>query len=216
MSRWRSVLGRRAELAVFAARRLGTTGGVGALLVVVALGARTGFGLAADRKAEQMRIEAAQLRGRLTQPDEVSTPADRLAAFYDALALPESLSPGGGIEPPVVTVHRLARRHHLSIERGDYQTFADPSGRFVRHQMNIPMQATYPEFTAWLSEVMKALPGAALEGLSLKREAAGEAELAVEARLVVFVKAPAPLRPIASARDLPSEGEARGEPRGSR
>lgn len=195
----RQSLRRHAQLAAFAARRLGPAGLAGALLILAALGARAGFGFVAERNAEQARAEAAQLRARLARPEQSATPADRIAAFFDALVLPAD---GADSRQPAPVIHRLARKHGLRLERGDYQAIPDARGRVVRHQMTIPLQASYPQLRGWLAEVLATLPGAAIDGLILKRESAAEDELEVQVRLAVYLKAPAaPAGPPARTAD---------------
>lgn len=188
MSPWQDALARRARLLAFEARRLGLAGLVGAVLIVAALGARAGFEIAAERRADALRAEATRLRASLGEPAARSAPADRLAAFFDALDGADA--PGAEPRQPTQVVHRIARRHGIKLERGDYQAVPDARGRVIRHDMTIPLEATYPELRAWLAEVLQTLPGAALTGLVLKRETADESTLEAQVRLAVYVKAP--------------------------
>jgi hypothetical protein len=73
-----------------------------------------------------------------------------------------------------------AARHGLALGRIDYAFENKPSARFAVATLQMPVRGSYADFRAFLANVLAAQPAAAVDDLSIQRDAAGAG---IEARL---------------------------------
>jgi hypothetical protein len=78
----------------------------------------------------------------------------------------------------------------LTLERGEYRPQQAALGRFIRYQIVLPVNGSYPQVRRFLGESMRDLPGLALDGIHFSREAAGSAQLQAELRFTAFLRKP--------------------------
>jgi len=173
-------LERALTLAAFQLRRLGWAGATGIMLIAGALATDLWRVHDAEQRLQAARSEHAALRARLAAGVE-APPEARLASFYAALRAP------AGEATAVEIVHAAARTHGVRLARGDYRLVRDSGGRLWRHQLALPVQASYPQLLAWLADVMNALPGASIDGITLKRNSVESEIVEAQVRLVVYV-----------------------------
>lgn len=166
-------------------RQCGWAGGLGAVLIVVALVGGT-WG---DRYAESVRGELAQERARLMRASwvEATAPAEsdrsRVDRYY-ASRFPGASELGARLG----RLYAAAQAHGLDFARADYRIAAEPGTPLRRVALALPVQGEFPRIHAWLSEVLVALPELALEGLSIKRTGSEARRIEAELRLVLFVE----------------------------
>ena len=102
-------------------------------------------------------------------------PARALHAFY------ANLGERRYVEQQVATLFALAARHGLEWNQGDYKEAYDAGARVHTYRIDLPLKGTDAAIWRFCSAAMLAMPYAALDDISFKREAIGDA--AVEARL---------------------------------
>ena len=73
-----------------------------------------------------------------------------------------------------------AARHGLKLGRIDYGFENRPAAHFAVATLQMPVRGTYTDFRAFLARVLAAHPAAAVDDLSIQRDAAGNG---IEARL---------------------------------
>jgi hypothetical protein len=73
-----------------------------------------------------------------------------------------------------------AARHGLALGRIDYAFENRPAARFAVATLQMPVRGSYADFRAFLAKVLAAQPAAAVDDLSIQRDAAGAG---IEARL---------------------------------
>lgn len=91
--------------------------------------------------------------------------------------------------PGVLTVvAEQARLAGLTLERGDYEFTLAKSGTVARYRLTLPVVGTYAQVQRFVSETLARLPPVALDGLTLERDAVGDAQLRASLRFVVMVR----------------------------
>jgi hypothetical protein len=125
----------------------------------------------------------AQRQAQVQRPQASEEKAQRMAAFY--AALPEATE---AVEA-IGVLNDAALRHKVSIVTAEYRVTRAGAGPLLRYQVSVPLRADYVHLHAWLSEVMNALPNAALDDISFKRDDAGVELLDARVRFTVFLRA---------------------------
>jgi hypothetical protein len=82
----------------------------------------------------------------------------------------------------------LAKRHHMSLDKGDYQFIHDPQLHLTSFGALFPMRDNYANVKGFVADVLQALPHAALEELAFDRGDASSAQLDARVRLTVLYK----------------------------
>lgn len=97
----------------------------------------------------------------------------------------------------VAIIHQRAEANGVKLATGEYRLVREGGGgnvgdaggtRLLRYQIALPARATYPQLRAWLADVMNAVPTAALDELSLRRDDIGNGTVDARVRLTLFVK----------------------------
>lgn len=158
---------------------------VGLALIAGAIGLQL-FGVAQARAhTAQLRAQAAVVRQRLAQvPDQNEAANSRLAAFY------ASLPGASGALDAIDLIHRSAGANGVKLAQGEYRLTREGSAQLLRYQITLPARSNYLPLRAWLADVMNALPTAALDEISFKRDNVGNAAVEAHVRLTLFLKVP--------------------------
>ncbi len=166
-------------------QRQGWLAAVGLLLVLLAVGLQLLWvdGLHARNAALQAEL-AAKRQQQSQKPQAADDKAQRQAAFY--ATLPDATE---AVEA-IAVLNAAAARHKVALATAEYRVTRAGSGPLLRYQISVPLRADYVHLHAWLGEVMNALPNAALDELSLKRDDAAVDLLDARVRLTVFLRAP--------------------------
>ncbi|HXF15415.1 MAG TPA: hypothetical protein VN496_00335 [Burkholderiales bacterium] len=136
--------------------------------------------LAAGERWRQLQVRT----NTLPKNAVPAQPTAQLADFYGRL--PEARQ-----APEIAAkLHTYARNSGLTLERGEYRPQQDALGRFIRYQIVLPVNGSYPQVRRFLGEAMRDLPGLALDGIDFSREAAGSAQLQAELRFTAFLRKP--------------------------
>ena len=165
--------------------RHGWPAAAGLALIAAAMGLQF-FGVEEARAhAIELRVEAAAQRQRQMQrPKQDETAGKRLAAFY--ASLPAST---GALEA-IEIVHRAAEANGVKLATGEYRLVREGGAQVLRYQITLPARSSYPHLRAWLAEVMNAVPTAALDDLSFRRDDVGGDSVEARVRLTLFLRAP--------------------------
>lgn len=115
---------------------------------------------------------AATLAANLAPPPDSN---QNLAQFYAALGERRYA------EQEVRTLFALAAKNGLTLNSGEYKEVLDKASRVTSYQVVLPVKGGYNAIWQFCLQVLAALPFAALDDISFKRELIAEA--APEARL---------------------------------
>ena len=129
-----------------------------------------------------------QLAGDTIKREDLTAGAD-LAAFY------ASLGEAGYAEQQVATLFALATRHGLAWNQGDYQDAYDAGADVVAYHIELPIKGGDRAIWAFCAALMRAIPYAALDEISFKREQIGDTEVEAHLRLTLYYPAASRGRP---------------------
>lgn len=159
----------------YVALRLGRAGVAGVLLLAGCGLALAWQGLVEGNDSTAQRI--VQLRQDLQRAPAAGKPAATAQSFLAELPVAEQ------VPQFIEAVHRKASQSGLQIERAEYRAPTLAAGQVLRSQVVLPLTGTYPAIGRWLGQVLRQHPSAAIDELSLQREAAGSDQ--VRARVVL-------------------------------
>lgn len=88
----------------------------------------------------------------------------------------------------------IAQEGGLNLDHGEYQWQFDKDGGFHRYRILLPIAGPYREIRQFCEEALRALPFAAIDEMSFRRESAGDETLAATLRFTLYLKdgGPAP------------------------
>ncbi len=125
------------------------------------------------------------LQSRLLHPTSalVKVPPAALEPWQQLSAeLPAFASNAGDLK----LIFALAKRHHMVLDKGDYQFVRDPQLRFTSFGALFPMRDNYANVKGFVADVLQALPHAVLEELSFDRGDASSLQLNARVRLTLL------------------------------
>ncbi len=142
---------------------LGRMGGLGLLLLVVAVAAFAWAPrLAGDAESlrEQYAAEGVRIQERASRHD---ADPGRLQEFHDGF--PES----GQSLADLRAIFRIAREQQLQLTRGDYAAARRPEAGLSTVDVVLPVKTSYVALRAFVAAVLNELPNASLVELRLER-----------------------------------------------
>ncbi|MBL0420156.1 hypothetical protein JI739_07325 [Ramlibacter sp. AW1] len=165
----------RTALAI-ACWRHGLAGTVAAFFALAAAGIHWGFNLPAQQ-------ELSRLRAWLDRP--ARSPVPTAASTRDepeAHALVQALQSAPELPEALRTIDRLAGHEQLALPSGEYRQHEPAAAAgLTRVLVTQPIRASYPQLRRYLEAVLRELPSASLDHISVRRESIGQPQL--EARV---------------------------------
>jgi Tfp pilus assembly protein PilO len=135
-------------------------------------------------RLQTLALERAELATRLgsrgaqaARPTERSQLSNFYAFFPLTQAVPELLG----------EIARAAQRNGLSLDKGEYRLGQDKEFRLAQYQVTFPVRGTYAQVRGFVNAVLDAVPAAALDEITLKREAIGEQNLEARVRFTLYL-----------------------------
>jgi Tfp pilus assembly protein PilO len=156
--------------------------GLGLLLFTAGL---TAVGIQSTRqRLHDLKQEAATLNSHLGNRGAVTVPItgrSQLSNFYAFFPLTQNVPELLG------RINRAAQQHALVLQKGEYKLSREPEFRLARYQVTLPVSGDYAKVRGFVNDVLEAVPSAALEELTLKREAIDLPELESRVRFTLFL-----------------------------
>jgi Tfp pilus assembly protein PilO len=158
----------------------------------------------AEMRAERQRHERAAShhlqRGPLPQavPSAVERNMAAYAAFRRMLCAPESL------DSSLQNVFAAALTRGLQLKRGRYEFLPGQATAFRAYRIELPIVGEYVAIRAFASDVLLALPFAALESIRVERGSVEDGSVTAELKFVLYLdhqRQPEPVRLASSARN---------------
>ncbi len=170
------------------ASRLGWRGIAGIALLVLAAALVVFVLRPAQREADELRAEVAQVRaalragtgataGAAVLPSKIVQLETYYAFFPDVSTLPDWLG----------EVHLAARRHGLALDSGQYQLQHPAGARLARYELDLPLRGTYPQLRAFLAEVLTKVPAASVEEVLVRRDSVANREMEARVRFAIHL-----------------------------
>lgn len=133
-------------------------------------------------EAEYRGVVAANVMPARPQSDPGTLLAERYAAFNRTLA------PRADTTELLKTVFSEAGRAGLTLSQAEYRMGEGRAGAYVTYQMILPVRGPYLKLREFVDGVLAAIPAAALEEISFKRDGIGTATAEARLRLVFYLK----------------------------
>jgi Tfp pilus assembly protein PilO len=166
--------------------RLRWPGVLGLALIVFTVGL-TLFGIEASRqKLIALERDASAVKSQLGKRSAtvtLTTNRSQLSNFYAFFPLTEN------VPELLARINRSANENQLVLEKGEYKLARETDFRLARYQVTLPIRGDYGELRSFVNDVLEAVPSAALEELTLKRESAEQPQLEGRVRFVLFLGA---------------------------
>jgi hypothetical protein len=159
--------------------------GVGLVLASVALWI-TNY-LPARDEAVRLTREAGSLARQGTGADSASghvNAAAQLVRFQRRFPEPRQLAANVG------KIKAAAARNGIVLAQGEFQWIKDGEGGLSRYQMVLPVKAAYRNTRSFMREVLRDLPGCALDEVNFRRDDAKSGLLDTRLRLTLYVSDP--------------------------
>jgi len=121
--------------------------------------------------------------GAVAKNAQTQTPAGQLASFFAFFPPPSAL-------PDLLShVQRAARDNGIALARGEYRLVREPAFTLARYQITYPVQGSYAQVRGFVNDVLDALPAAALEEMTLKRESVDAPMVEARVRFSLYLGA---------------------------
>lgn len=128
---------------------------------------------AADQSARQLRSAV--------DPGRTGSAREQLGAFH-------AFFPAAHSTPEwLAKIHEAAAKRGVQLAAGEYRVSRSPGTRLVRYQITLPVQGTYPQIRGFVAGVLESVPAAAVDEVSLKREAVTSPRLEARVRITLFL-----------------------------
>ncbi|TWB41023.1 hypothetical protein [Nitrospirillum pindoramense] len=125
-----------------------------------------------------------------------------LQAFYDAL---------GDVryaEQDLAVLFDEAARQGLTLVQGDYKLAYDKAGLFYTYVLQLPVTGRYAAIRDFSRQMLVSVPYLALDEISIKRQAVGDASVEARLRLTLYLDGPADYLAAPSGVASPDKGHA--------
>lgn len=169
-------------------RQLGWAGLLG--LIGLLYGAIFYFTTAIPTQSSLIATHQALLEAKSEQFADVSqvavitqSPIERLQNFDSSFPNAESINGTWG------RISKLLEKSGLIVEHSIYESSPEKHAGLLRYHLNMPVKAAYPQIRDFLAEVIQAIPNAALENVSFKRESVDSPIVDANISLVLYVRA---------------------------
>lgn len=172
------------DYAARARARMGAAGFAGLALLAAAL--VLWLSIVEPAREERDRLQRAseqaarQLRS-VVDPGRTGSAREQLAAFRGFFPLSDSTPQW------LARIEAAATRNGVQLSAGEYRVARAAATRLVRYQISLPVQGTYAQLRAFVASVLEDVPAAAVEEVTLKREAVGNARLEARIRITLFL-----------------------------
>jgi hypothetical protein len=107
---------------------------------------------------------------------------DNLAAFYGTLGERRHA------EQQVRTLFALAQQAGLTLRQGEYKSARDRNAGVTTYQVNLPVKGSYAAIWQFAMAALRAIPFAALDDISFRREAIGDTAVEARLRLTLYLR----------------------------
>jgi hypothetical protein len=167
---------------------LAATGPVvfGALaLCVLALAALAWLVQARDL-VDLARVEARRVAA-LPPPAPVIAATPPATDDYHLALFEAALGERRHAEQGVKTLFKLAGQAGLTLRQGEYKAAYDRNARLHTYQVTLPVKGSYGAIWQFALGALRAIPFAALDEISFKRDAIGEANVEARLRLTFYL-----------------------------
>ena len=134
-------------------------------------------------QAYQEARQAARTPAPPAPPPAPPSSDQNLTAFYAVLGERRS------VEQQLKSVFALAEKNGLVLRQGEYRSTYDRNARLYTYQVNLPVKGSYDAIWKFALDTLGALPHAALDDVSFRRDSIGQPSVEARLRLTLYLAA---------------------------
>jgi hypothetical protein len=166
-------------------RGIGLPGWAGLALLAGCAGLWWGLSAPLESETQSLSVEAEQLQQQLAAAPEAvpaaDGPRDQLKRFGQRFRSEQAIAPA------LRRLHALARRHDVTIEQAEFKFVSEAAEPLARYTILLPASAEYPSLRRFSRDLLRELPGLALEEVNLRRDDPATSRIQAQLRLVLFL-----------------------------
>jgi len=158
----------------------------GALALCVLALAAMAWLVQARELVDLARVEARRVAA-LPPPAPVLAATPPATDDYHLALFEAALGERRHAEQGVKTLFKLAGQAGLTLRQGEYKAAYDRNARLHTYQVTLPVKGSYGAIWQFALGALRAIPFAALDEISFKRDAIGEANVEARLRLTFYL-----------------------------
>jgi hypothetical protein len=158
----------------------------GALALCLLALAATAWLVQARELVDTARAEARRVAA-LPPPAPALAAAPPATDDYHLALFEAALGERRHAEQGVKTLFKLAGKSGLTLRQGEYKAAYDRNARLHTYQVTLPVKGSYGAIWQFALGALRAIPFAALDEISFKRDAIGEANVEARLRLTFYL-----------------------------
>ncbi|MBD8531240.1 MULTISPECIES: hypothetical protein [unclassified Massilia] len=160
---------------------------LGALVLCIGAAAALAWLLPARELVEESRVlarrQAALPAAQAAAPVQVEPATDE----YHLALFNAALGDRRHAERQVKTLFALAAKSGLVLRQGEYKAAFERNARLHTYQVTLPVKGSYNAIWQFALGALRAIPFAALDEISFKRDAIGETEVEARLRITLYL-----------------------------
>ena len=131
-------------------------------------------GLVVQLESSQQQLRQLQMAAQPTAKEAAALETER-AMQSDKL-----------VEADLNKIFEIAFKSELELPQGDYQWSVDPNSPFRKYQISYPVVGEYQNVENFVTQVLLALPWAALNGYEIRRNSISETEVQADLSFTLY------------------------------
>lgn len=143
-----------------------------------------------------LQLRAADAARRVAALNAAATPAPARVVGAPAVAIADVnlaqfeavLGERRYVEQQLGTLFALAGKHGLVLSQGEYKAASERHGGFATYQVNLPVKGSYGAIWQFSMAALRAIPFAALDDISFKRDSIGQGGVEARLRLTMYLQ----------------------------
>ena len=174
---------RQFETFLHQARNVGTAGLVGAALLIIGVLAYSTMVVPLYDEIASLNGEVAATRARMTGRLSPAAARDaELSSFYSFFPKSQSSPLWLG------KIYGAAKQTGIRLTSGEYEFQRTTGSRLGRYRISLPAHGSYEQVRDFIAAVLRDVPAASLDDISLRREAIESPDLEARLRLTLFME----------------------------
>jgi hypothetical protein len=162
---------------------------LGALALCIGAAASLAWLLPARALVEEGRVLARRAAALPAAPAQAATKESAQPATdeYHLALFQAALGERRHAERQVKTLFSLAAKSGLVLRQGEYKAAFERNARMHTYQVTLPVKGSYNAIWQFALGALRTIPFAALDEISFKRDAVGEAEVEARLRITLYL-----------------------------
>lgn len=161
---------------------------LGALVLCIGAAAALAWLLPARELVEEGRVLARRQAALPVAASAAPVQMEPATDEYHLALFNAALGDRRHAERQVKTLFALAAKSGLVLRQGEYKAAFERNARLHTYQVTLPVKGSYGAIWQFALGALRAIPFAALDEISFKRDAIGEAEVEARLRITLYLQ----------------------------